>query len=428
MPRWTFARSRADQLTARLRALGLKETLVIDREVFRRILKSTLAATLAWLAAELIDSPRPALASLAAIIVVQITVRATLTRSIQLTVAVTLGLGASLALGHLVGLHWWSITLVVLAGLIAGELLRLGTLSAQVSISAMLALSLGSGYGIERVIDTAIGALIGALVNALVVPPSHVSEAARTLRGIGEDLGTLLADIGRGIGNQPNPDTIHRWLQRARDLGADSRAAIGTVKQGEESLQFNPLARNELAQLSRLTEARRALDHAISQTRGITRSLLDLHQPIDDRDTIRVMIALGDVLTEAGGAVAGFGRLLEDPASRSDRLLVEQGCERARQNGDRVVLALAPLTAPGAPPAGPPEAELGQAESGAEPGAAEGETTASAATSRAAAGRLLSSVLVDADRLVREVDIISGVHRAAVAPGTNTVASDGRSI
>jgi uncharacterized membrane protein YccC len=397
VPRWTLARSRVDQLTARFRELGLKETLVIEREVFRRILKSTLAATIAWLAAELIGSPRPALASLAAIIVVQITVRATLTRSIQLTVAVTLGLGASLTLGHLVGLHWWSIAIVVLAGLIAGELLRLGTLSGQVAISAMLALSLGSGYGIQRVIDTAIGALIGALVNMLVAPPSHVSEATRLLRGIGEDLGALLGDIGRGISQRPDRDTISRWLQRARDLGADSRSAIGTVKQGEESLQFNPLARSELTQLSRLTEARRALDHAITQTRGIARSLLELSQPIDDEDTIRVLGSIGDVLVEVGGAVTSFGRLQENPASDQDRNRIQQRCRRARQLGDQVVLALAPMTVT--------ESAL----------QAEHEATAAEATSRAATGRLLSSVFVDVDRLVREVDIVSGVHRAAVS-------------
>src|SRR6266571_2663279 len=175
MTQWTQARGRIDQLWARIHALGIRETLVIEREVFRRILKSTLAATLAWLAAELIDSPRPALASLAAIIVLQITVRASLMRSIQLTVAVTLGLG----------------------------------------------------YGLERTVDTFVGAVIAVVVNALVAPPSHVSEASRTLRGIGEDLGALLTDLGTGLTKSPNSETIRRWLVRARDLAADSRAAIG---------------------------------------------------------------------------------------------------------------------------------------------------------------------------------------------------------
>jgi uncharacterized membrane protein YgaE (UPF0421/DUF939 family) len=389
MTQWTQARGRIDQLWARIHALGIRETLVIEREVFRRILKSTLAATLAWIVAEQIGSPRPALASLAAIIVLQITVRASLMRSIQLTVAVTLGLGAALSLGKLLGLHWWSIALVVLAGLIAGELFRLGPLSGQVSISAMLAISLGSGYGVERTLDTFVGAVIAVIVNALVAPPSHVSEASRTLRGIGKDLGALLTDLGTGLAKSPNSETIRRWLVRARDLAADSRAAIGTVKQGEESLQFNPRARGELAQLARLTEARRALDHSITQTRGIVRSLLDLPQPIADDAVRAVLTSIGSMLSESGRAAAAFGRLQETPSSTKDRELLEASARVALERAEEAAAALAALSA----------AETATAQGG----------------SSATTGRLLASILVDAERLVHEVDIVSGAHRAAVS-------------
>jgi uncharacterized membrane protein YgaE (UPF0421/DUF939 family) len=389
MTQWTQARGRIDQLWARIHALGIRETLVIEREVFRRILKSTLAATLAWIVAEQIGSPRPALASLAAIIVLQITVRASLMRSIQLTVAVTLGLGAALSLGKLLGLHWWSIALVVLAGLIAGELFRLGPLSGQVSISAMLAISLGSGYGVERTLDTFVGAVIAVIVNALVAPPSHVSEASRTLRGIGEDLGALLTDLGTGLAKNPNSETIRRWLVRARDLAADSRAAIGTVKQGEESLQFNPRARGELAQLARLTEARRALDHSITQTRGIVRSLLDLPQPIADDAVRAVLTSIGSMLSEAGRAAAAFGRLQETPSSTKDRELLEASARVALERAEEAAAALAALSAAG--------------------------TATAQGGSSATTGRLLASILVDAERLVHEVDIVSGAHRAAVS-------------
>ena len=401
---WTTVRGRTDQLVSRLHSLGLRETLLIEREVLRRILKSTLAATIAWLAAEAVGSPRPALASLAAIIVVQVTVRATLARSIQLTVAVSLGLGAATALGHLVGLHWWSITLVVLAGLIAGELFRLGPLSGQVSISAMLALSLGSGYGIERTVDTAIGALIGVVVNAALAPPSYVSEAGRTLRGLGEDLGALLADMGHGIGRRPGRDAIGRWLQRARDLGADSRAAIATVTQGEESLQFNPRARGELAQLTRLTEARRALDHAVTQTRGIARSLAELPQPLTDPALVAALAALSPMFAQTGRAVAAFGRLQERPGSTPDRELAERSVAEARAQSRSVAVALSPLS--------PGIAELaGHRQDGTADAA-----LARAALTEAAVARLLSSVFVDLERLVTEVDTVDGAHRSAVDP------------
>jgi len=385
---WTSIRGRADQLVARFRSLGLAETITIEREVLLRIFKSTVAATLAWLAAEVINSPRPALASLAAIIVLQITVRASLTRSIQLTAAVILGLGGALTLGKLLGLHWWSIALVVLVGLVAGELFRLGALSGQVAISAMLAISLGRGYGLERTIDTVLGAVIAVIVNAILAPASHVSAASRTLRALGEDLGALLSDIGRGLARASDdavpaslsPDTIRRWLIRSRDLVADSRAATATVKQSEESLQynrFNRSAKTDLAQLSRLTEARLAMDHCITQTIGLVRSLIDLTQPIQDRDVRIALAAIGQILPAAGAASSAFARLQENPSAEKDRASLIQARVRALDQSAIAADAVARLA----------------------PGSTE---------------RLLGSILVDIDRLLNEIDIENGVHRGAV--------------
>lgn len=424
MAEWSGIRSRGDQLVARVRSLGVRETLSIEREVFRRILKSTVAATLAWLVAELVNSPLPALAALAAIIVLQITVRASLARSVQLTVAVTLGLGGAVALGHWLGVSWWSIGLVVLAGLIVGELLRLGPLSGQVAISAMLALSLGKGYGIERTIDTAIGALIGVLVNVLISPASYVSEGGRTLRAIGEDLGALLDDMGTGLIRQPGEETMRRWLSRARDLSADSRAAIATVKQGEESLQFNPRARTELAQLARLTEARRALDHAINQTRGIARSLLDIPMATAEAEVAAALPRLGEMMSAAGKAVAAFGRLQEQPGLAEDRALLERSPATAAHLAARAVHVLGSLTIDDTDPVS--VADGGEGQPSSEP------SRDAELVNKGEAGRLLVSVFVDVERLVHEVDIISGAHRAAVADSQaesgHNAASDSASV
>ncbi len=400
MTRWPALRSRIDQFSGRLRQIGLRETLWIERDVVRRILKTTLAATLSWFAAELIGSPRPALASLAAIIVLQVTVRASLARSIQLTVGVTLGLIASIGIGHVLGVRWWTIAIIVLAGLIAGEVFRLGAMSGQVAISGMLALSLGSSYGLQRTIDTALGALIGVLVNVAVSPTSYVSDATRALRAIGEDLGALLDDMGSALGTSSSRDTYRRWLTRARDLSADSRAAIATVKQGEESLQFNPRARREIAQLERLAEARRALDHAINQTRGVARSLLELPEADSYPGTAEAVIAARDevlaavgLMMRAGGrGVAAFGRLQEKPNSVADRfLLTTMATETTRLSGE-VVRALT---------------ELERCETGEHPADAVGQS--------GSVTRLLTSIFVDVERLVHEVDITEGDHRSAVA-------------
>jgi len=56
-----------EERTARLRSIGLREALSIDSSTWRRLIKSTVA----WEAAALIHSPRPVLASLGALLVVQ---------------------------------------------------------------------------------------------------------------------------------------------------------------------------------------------------------------------------------------------------------------------------------------------------------------------------------------------------------------------
>jgi uncharacterized membrane protein YccC len=368
-----------EQRLARLRAFGVREALTIEGATLRRIIKSTVAGTVAWEVAALINSPRPVLASLGAILVVQVTVRASLARSIQLTVAVTIGLAGALLLGHLLGLHWWSIGLITLAGLVVGELLRLGPFSPQAALSALFALSLGSAYGYQRMVDTAIGAGIGVLVNTLIAPPTYVQEASQVLRRVGDDLCALLADIAGGVAKAPDRSVVERWLARAREISDAVQAAEGTVAQGEESLRFNPRASAEMDHLERLGDARLAFEHVVNQMRGMVRSLLELYTELGTTELTPVLEALGDLLRSASVQVGAFGRLQQRPDQAADREESERAHEAALAARDRAAAALRTM-----PPA-------------------------------TGTGRLLASILVDGERLIREVDIRDGAHTAGVA-------------
>jgi uncharacterized membrane protein YccC len=376
-----LVRSALHRRIARLREVGVRDALTIEGATLRRLVKSTVAGTVAWEAAALINSPRPVLASVGAILVVQVTVRASFSRSIQLTVAVTIGLAGSLLLGHVLGLHWWSIGLAILAALIVGELLRLGPFSAQVAISVLLALSLGGTYGYERLVDTAIGACIGVIVNAVIAPPTFVQEASQTLRRIGDDFSALLADIADGLANTPDRATVLRWLARARELSADVTAADATVSQGEESLRFNHRARAEVERLERIGEARLAFEHGVTQTRGMMRSLLDLDDRLRADGVAPVLAAVGDLLRAAHVQAAMFGRLQQHPDAAADRDAAVLAHEDALTARDRAAAALRVLP------------------------------------SSDGTARLLAAALVDGERLVREVDVRDGVHVAGVAVG-----------
>jgi hypothetical protein len=355
----------------RLRGIGLRRWLTLEQDTLRQIAKTALAATLSWeLAVRVLHSPLPALAALGAILTVQVTVKQTVTFGVQQVVGVTVGVGGAFAVVGVLGVHTWSVGIVILIALVIGHLLRLGKQVNQVAISALLVLALGTGYGSVRIIDTLLGAVVGVLVNALLAPPTHVQNAAAEIARVAEDLGLLLADIGKGLRTGWDHKAAVDWLRRARDLDAARARAGEAVRRGDESLLYNPLARNEAEAVARLTEAHTALEHVATQVRGVARALADLH---GDPGSTEVVRTLADPLEQAGAAVAAFGRL--------------------QVGGDR--------------------AELQRAHDA----AAEGLTEVSRALERLPSEqdpRTLVSLFVDAGRLLHEIDPAEGAHTGAV--------------
>src|SRR6185295_2356219 len=135
-----------------------------------RTAKSTLAAVLAYVAADLLDtSPLPVIAALTAVLVVQMTVYETVAQGLQRIFSVLAGVLLAVALATFVGLTWWSLGAVVAVSLVVGILLRLGSHLVEVPISAMLVLAVGAagaeGAAFGRVYETLIGAAIGVIVN-----------------------------------------------------------------------------------------------------------------------------------------------------------------------------------------------------------------------------------------------------------------------
>src|SRR5690349_3595067 len=71
-------------------------------------------------------SPRPVLAPLTAILVLQITLFQTIRHVWQRVVSVVVGVIVAALLSSLVGFSWWSLGLTITAALICGVLMRLG--------------------------------------------------------------------------------------------------------------------------------------------------------------------------------------------------------------------------------------------------------------------------------------------------------------
>ena len=184
--------------------------------------KSGMAAGLSWwIAGAVTDVPDPVLAPLTAIVVVQVSVRASVRTALQRSAAVVLGVLIALAIGDALDLNGFTVALLVAVSLgVAQLVLRLPPSAArQVPISGLVVLSAvasspGSS-GWRRGLDTVIGAAIGVVVS-LVLPASRLVDARQTLERLADSIAGVLEAMGSGLQQSWSAEQTADWRRSAR--------------------------------------------------------------------------------------------------------------------------------------------------------------------------------------------------------------------
>lgn len=281
-----------------------------------QVVRSTLAATIAYLVALLLsDNARPLLAPLTAILVVQVTLYATLTAGIRRVVAVVAGVLLALGFVTLVGFSWWSLGLLILASLTAGHVLRVHQFVPEVAISGMLVLGLGSAQetGLDRVVETLIGAAVGMLMNIVVAPPVFVAPASGAIEGVATRMGRLLRRVGSELWEGATVHQTTSWLQEARDIDREILRVEDELSRAEESLRLNPRALRSLHAGMVLRSGLETLEHCAVTTRGLCRALTDLSREHGREPSLygeETASSSRELLNRLSDAVASFGRML----------------------------------------------------------------------------------------------------------------------
>lgn len=291
---------------------GFDHWLVRERDAFVQTAKAALAAAVAWGIASAVRGVRdPVLASVAALVVVQVTVYQSVRRAIQYSAGIVAGMVAALATGRYLGVNMFTMSLVVIFGLVLGRTLQLGTQVTQVAVTGLLVLAFGNGYGTVRIVDSVIGAVIGVLVNLAIAPPAFARTAAKELADLADDLAALCTTVANALRGDWNHEQARGWLDRSRALAASARAARKVAEQAEESLRYHPRKSVHLEDVHRVDEAATALDHVAGQLNSLMRGLADLtadfagipqpHQEIPEELVL--------LLDDTGKALNAFGRL-----------------------------------------------------------------------------------------------------------------------
>ncbi|MFF9311464.1 aromatic acid exporter family protein [Streptomyces sp. NPDC014748] len=241
--------------------------------------RSTVAATVAYVIAKwLSPEPAPLTAPLTALLVVQVTLFATLTTSIRRVNAVVAGVIVAIAFSLLVGLTWWSLALVILAGLAVGHLVRVDEFVAEVAISAMLVLGVTTvgSTAWARIVETLIGAVVGMACNLLLAPPLWTEQAGESIEGLARRMRRLMLHMGDQVtGGTPVEQAAER-LHEARRLDHDIADVDAALRQAEDSLRLNPRVREGLLHRVVLRTGLDTLEICTVVLRVLARSLTDL--------------------------------------------------------------------------------------------------------------------------------------------------------
>ena len=280
-----------------------------------RTLKSTVAAVAAYVAAlPLSDNPRPVLAPLTALLVVQLTLYDTLRRGMLRVVSVVLGVLVAGVLSEFVPLTWWSLGIAIGVSLVIGRLMRLGDEIAEVPISAMLVLAVGgSGTAAEgRVVETVIGAVVGVLVGAVVAPPVYVRPAGDAVLGVAQRAAEVMRRVAAEVREEYTTDQTEGWLADARGLGRDILRADRVLVTADASLRYNPRARSRPHAGASLRSGLDAVERATVSLRGVCRALADLVRGPGEETVYGpdVRETLSDLLSDVADAVEAYGGLV----------------------------------------------------------------------------------------------------------------------
>jgi Aromatic acid exporter family member 1 len=312
-----------------------------------RTAKTTLAAVISWeLALRLPGSQPPVLAPLTALLVSQLTLVQTITGSLQRVASATAGVLLALLVADLLGLHWWSIGLVIFVSLAIGQVLRLGSHRMEVPISALLVMTLGGTPGVARtrVLETLIGAGVGVVVNAVLVPPVYIQPAGEAIYELADDMARVLEGAAADLAEGWSGEDAYERLQEARELDGEVGEAREAVGRAEDSLRLNPRRRLVGDPSEELREGMTTLEHSVILVRGICRSLVDLDTVTGGRGPDPgLRAALGRLLREVADAVRTFGQHVAAsvPGPPANQAPLLRALARVRASRDELAKAMA---------------------------------------------------------------------------------------
>lgn len=286
------------------------------------VARLTLATVLGYLlTVKVLPPPVDLTGALTALLVVQASLRGSFRAGMVRVVAVVTGISIAMSVAAFVGLHWWSLALVVFLALMMARVMRLDSGSAEVAISAMLILgSAGADVAaLTRFANTIIGTTVGIVLPLLWPRRVEVPNLTHDLRDISGRLTEIFRSAAKYLSKQPmTRQAAGNWLVETRHITPLIASATTTLDEAADVQRYNtrqifnadvvPLVRGGLESVERSLLASRHLFRIIE-------TAAPEHPTPDDGYGDLVRPALVKVLDQLGRVIETFTDLIEADAT-----------------------------------------------------------------------------------------------------------------
>lgn len=296
-----------------------------------QILKSVLAATLAWWTSiTLLDSELPFLAPWTALLTLHTTVYRSVSRGTQTIFSSALGVLVSFLIGNYLGVSLWTFALALFVGLVISLIPWIRDEGVAVATTAIFVLS--SGFGaqqpllLDRIFEVGLGVAIGVTVNVIFVPPLRDLQAHQYVDSINRRIGDTLTGMADEFTSSWERDRADAWFREIESMKDELATAWQAVNIAHESRRLNPRTRIPALRRHRNSVDAKAnqtsyidvlarVDETISHLRHLARTLDDVTQ-LDFEWDSRFSAHWGAIMRDAGKAIADPDAQVEPIASR----------------------------------------------------------------------------------------------------------------
>jgi Aromatic acid exporter family member 1 len=327
-------------------------------------LRITVAATASYVVASLFfPGTQPLLASLTAMLVVQVTPLSLLASGLDRVIAVVAGVALAVVFAAVVPLEWWSLGVLILISITIGQFLRLRANLVEVAISAMLVLGVGA-FGAQaaawqRIAETLVGAAVGIIATLVFPPKVASSDAGREIDGLADAVSELLVraagELDAMAQGEPHrlSGAAREWLDDARRITHNIPVVGAALLRAEEGRRFNVRAVRTPHVEPGLRQGLEALEHTAVAIRGLMRSVAEASDGdwLDEDSASEVLGDLAESFRTLAAGADAFGELVRHEGdvqvslSRDDIARLQEaqdGMVRARARLDQALTEAQP--------------------------------------------------------------------------------------